>query len=251
MAPKAELKSVGSAQPVRVHKYLVSGQVQESTLIDTTCKFESLAALLDEDPRSLKLETLFSTRSSGWTDPAAFHTACDDKGPTLTLIQCSDGVSYGGYTSISWTSNGGGQADAEAFLFRIANFATSNTQQAAEKFPSNETENDVYGSPTRGPIFGAGHDLMTFSGGGQMLTCTAESYSTPGPLIPSTVSRAATSCHMEVLLVSTGVSDLAEELKAPWLTDCSWSMEVLLHDSVMWSTLVISSVQCAAGPAPL
>ena len=211
-----------------MNERLLSRGVQGSVLVDTVGKFKTLAALLDQTPKSLKLEMLFSTRSSGWTNPAAFHTACDQKGSTLVLIQCADGVSYGGYTSISWTSNDLWQTDTKAFLFRIANFANSSTQQASEKFARNCYGQDVYGGSMCGPLFGAGNDLMTFSNNGQILTCAAKSFSTPGPLIPSTVSRHATNCHMEVLLVSTVTSGLAEELEAPWLTDCSWSVEVHL-----------------------
>ena len=212
---------------VRVSKQLLSRQVHGSTLVDNTGKFESLAILLGEDPRSLKLVKLFDTDSSGWGNPAAFHTACDGKGPTLVLIQCSDGIVYGGYTSVSWASNGSWLVDPKAFLFRIANFAASNTRQAAEKFAKTTVGHDVYGHSTYGPTFGAGHDLLTFRNNGQMLTCSPTSYSAHlGPLIPTHVSRTATSCHMEVLLVSTGTSGLAQELEAPWLTDCSWSLEV-------------------------
>ena len=209
---------------VVVTKQLLPSQVQGSTLVDTTDKFQSLATLLEEDARSLRLETLYSTRISGWTDSAAFHGACDSKGPTLTLIVCSDGVGYGGYTSISWTSDNQYHADAKAFLFRIANFGT---KQAAEKFSGGDGKM-LYGNPTYGPTFGGGHDLLTFSSSGQMLTCHASTYSSDGPLIPATVPRAATISHMEVLLVNSGTSGLAEELEAPWLTGCSWSIEVQL-----------------------
>ena len=218
-----------------MNKRLLPRHVQGSVLVDTAGKFETLAALLDQKPKSLKLETLFSTRSSGWTNPAAFHTACDQKGPTLVLIQCADGVSYGGYTSISWTSNNQWQADAKAFLFRISNFINSRTQQVSEKFARNGNGQDVYGGSACGPAFGTGNDLLTFSASGQILTCVAKSFSTPGPLIPGTVSRNATNCHMEVLLVSTVTSGLAEELEAPWLTGCPWSVEVYF----MWSTSVV------------
>ena len=224
-----------------MNKRLLSRHVQGSVLVDTAGKFETLAALLDQKPKSMKLEVLFSTRSSGWNNPAAFHTACDHKGPTLVLIQSADGASYGGYTSISWTSNNQYQTDTKAFLFRIANFANSSTQQASEKFARNGNANDVYGASNYGPTFGGGHDLLTFRNNGQILTCSPSSYSAHlGPLIPTHVSRTATSCHMEVLLVSTVTSDLAEELKAPWLTGCSWSVEVNSSAPAMRSTAVLS-----------
>ncbi len=56
-------------------KQLLRRHVQGSTLIDDYGKFETVAALLEQQPRSLKLDTLFSTRNSGWTNTTAFHAA--------------------------------------------------------------------------------------------------------------------------------------------------------------------------------
>ena len=33
---------------------------------------------------------------------ASFHTICDPLGPTLSIIRCSNGNIFGGYTSVSW-----------------------------------------------------------------------------------------------------------------------------------------------------
>jgi len=207
-------------------KQMLQRQVQGSTLIDNYGKFETVAALLDQSPRSLKLETLFSTRNSGWTNPAAFHTACDHKGPTLTLIQHQNGIGYGGYTSISWSPNGQWQTDTKAFLFQIANFTKKKKKQASQKFARKGNGMDIYAQSSYGPTFGAGHDLMAFNSSAEILTSSPSTYSTSGPLIPNTVSRDQHLCHMEVLLVSKDASGSAEELEAPWQTDCSWSVQV-------------------------
>ena len=207
-------------------KQLLRRHVQGSILVDNYGKFETVAALLEQQPRSLKLDTLFSTRNSGWTNTVDFHTACDLKGPTLVLIQCQNGVSYGGYTSISWSSNGQYQTDTKAFLFQIPNFARSKTKQGSQKFARTGRGNDIYTCSANGPVFGDGHDLVTF-GNGSILTCNQSAYSTSGPLIPPSVPRDQHSCNMEVLLVSTWASGSAEELETPWQTGCSWTMQVL------------------------
>lgn len=207
-------------------KQLLHRQVRGSTLVDNNGKFETLAALLGKTVKTLKLEALYNTRTSGW-NPAAFHAACDNKGPTLVLIQCSDGFGYGGYNSVSWNSTGRYQADSAAFLFRLPNFASCCTKQSSEKFAKQGNGNDIFGHSTYGPTFGVGHDLMTFNTSGQILVCNgASSYATTGPLIPNTVSKDANSCHMEVLSVST--SDFAhEELEQPWLSGCTWLAQVM------------------------
>lgn len=218
--------------PMVMSEHLLRRRVQGSTLVDNAGKFETLAALLGEVPESLKLESLYSTRTSSWTDAAAFHAACDHKGPTLVLIQCSDGAAYGGYTSVSWQSTNCYQADSNAFLFRVYNFANCRTKQVAEKFAERRNGHEVYKCASYGPTFGNGHDLMTFNNSGQILVCNGpSSYATPGPLIPVSVPKDPNSCHMEVLLVSEGTSSFAEqELEQAWMTGCTWSAQVMyLH----------------------
>ena len=226
-------------------KHLLHRQVQGSRLVDNYGKFETLAALLEQYPRSLKLEALFSTRNSGWTGAEAFHTACDHKGPTLVLIQCQDGVSYGGYTSLSWGCKKGYQTDTRAFLFRIANFTSCHEKHASQKFARTGAGSDIFTASGHGPTFGAGHDLLTFTTSGLSLSCNASSYSTSGPLIPTTVSRDQSSCTMEVLLVSTDASSSAEELEAPWQTDCSWSVQVVCCLSSAVSISLLLRTPCS------
>ena len=224
-------------------KQLLRGQVQGSALVDNAGKFETLAALLGKSVKTLKLEALYNTRTSGWNNPAAFHAACDSKGPTLVLIQCSDGFGYGGYSSVSWDSTGEYQQDSAAFLFRLPNFASCCTKQPTETFAptAKRTRCDIYGHPSFGPTFGGGHDLITFNTSRQILVCTASSYATTGPLVPDTVSKDANSCHMEVLSVST--SDFAyKELEQPWLSGCTWLAQV------MFCHFTMMHLACSASP---
>jgi hypothetical protein len=48
-----------------------------------------------------------------------FHELCDDKGPTVTVYYNADDNVYGGYTSLSWKSDGGWKRDEMSFLFKI------------------------------------------------------------------------------------------------------------------------------------
>ena len=50
-----------------------------------------------------------------------FHRKCDNKGATVTLIETTKGRRFGGYTSLSWSSNEGWKDDKEAFLFSLDN----------------------------------------------------------------------------------------------------------------------------------
>ena len=67
----------------------------------------------------MKLELIFSGSEIGWTT-YRFHSRCDNKGPTLTLIKTVEGRIFGGYTSVSWTSSyGESKSDPDAFVFTV------------------------------------------------------------------------------------------------------------------------------------
>ena len=52
-----------------------------------------------------------------------FHSICDGKGPTLTVIQSDQGFIFGGYASLSWgiAPRRVPHFDPEAFLFSLSN----------------------------------------------------------------------------------------------------------------------------------
>jgi hypothetical protein len=49
------------------------------------------------------------------------HQCCDNQGPTLTIIQSSEGYLFGGYTAIEWNSENEWMVDKTAFLFTLIN----------------------------------------------------------------------------------------------------------------------------------
>ena len=61
-------------------------QVQGSKLVDSNRKLGQLADLLKVNINSAKLTALFRTSVDGW-NPTKFHACCDNKGPTVTLVQ--------------------------------------------------------------------------------------------------------------------------------------------------------------------
>jgi hypothetical protein len=90
---------------------------------------------------------------------ATFHTNCNNKGATVTVLYNSNGSVYGGYTSISWRSAGAYGTDNKAFLFRLYQNGTFKPVQ----FPAAGGTNAIYDVASNGPMFGA-HDLNAFSG---------------------------------------------------------------------------------------
>ncbi len=98
-------------------------------------------------------ELAFRKTTDGATS-SAFHTAVDDLGPTVTVIQLANGVVFGGYNPAGWTSlsSYNGSAEGEGFLFSF---------HSGKRFPYGSTDADrlVYDHPSYGPTFGGGHDF--------------------------------------------------------------------------------------------
>ena len=215
----------------------VKRQVVGSHLVDSVGKLETLEQLLRVPRGSLQLTTLFATKDNGW-EPPAFHSSCDNKGPILTLVQCTQSAGsqslYGGYTAVSWKSSSQFQTDSEAFLFRFNCPINSKKSVVPEKFTRTKYGNELYGHPNLGPVFGYKYDFYTFSGAGDILKeqnhGSTSSFNLEGqPLIDATdVPKTRDRWMLEVLLVGS-TDPAAGELEAPWQKGVFWSPEVSQH----------------------
>ena len=83
---------------------------------------------------------------------ATFHSLCDNKGSTLTIILTNDDKIIGGYLSMSFSENGGWIHDEKAFVFSL---------NYNEKYESLDTTYTFYGGKDRGPTFG-GYNIEIF-----------------------------------------------------------------------------------------
>ncbi|CAF1062656.1 unnamed protein product [Adineta steineri] len=90
-------------------------------------------------------------------DANAFHSHCNNKGPTMTIIQSNTNYIFGGYTSASWTSSQRWQNDERAFLFTLTN--PHNIPPTKYTIRSDRAVNAIYDSSDYGPTFGAGCDI--------------------------------------------------------------------------------------------
>ncbi|KAF2068630.1 hypothetical protein CYY_010045 [Polysphondylium violaceum] len=50
---------------------------------------------------------------------SSFHSACDGKGPTITLIETTDGCVFGGYNNQSWNNDDKWYHDDKCFFFTL------------------------------------------------------------------------------------------------------------------------------------
>jgi len=83
--------------------------------------------------QKMKLNEFYGNRDQQWQliykasrdgfDTNTFHSRCDNKGPTMTIVQSNNNYLFGGYTSVAWTSSAdiGYKTDTTAFLFTLTN----------------------------------------------------------------------------------------------------------------------------------
>jgi hypothetical protein len=101
-------------------------------------------------------ELIYEASRDGF-DANAFHSRCDNKGPTMTIIQSNNNYLFGGYTTIPWSSDGTYKSDATAFLFTLAN--PHNISPTKYLINLGNVENAVEHTSICGPTFGSGNDI--------------------------------------------------------------------------------------------
>ena len=79
---------------------------------------KAIYALFDGKP---KLELLYEAKEHDFSGPA-FHSACDNKGPTLIVAKSKKECIFGWFTTIEWKSSGGwkkNDSGATTWLFKV------------------------------------------------------------------------------------------------------------------------------------
>jgi hypothetical protein len=103
-----------------------------------------------------KWELIYKASRDGF-DANAFHSRCDNKGPTMTIVRSNNGYLCGGYTSVGWPSvHGSYQNDAQAFLFTLIN--PHNIPPTQYKINPEKTARALLCNSSFGPLFG-GNDI--------------------------------------------------------------------------------------------
>ncbi|XP_073230058.1 MTOR-associated protein MEAK7-like [Porites lutea] len=94
----------------------------------------------------------------GWA-ASTFHSRCDGKGPSVTIIRVGRYI-FGGYASVSWASGDRYQNDSKAFLFSLVNkpgWAPVKLPQTGKR--SLSRVRSLYFYSLYGPTFGGGYDI--------------------------------------------------------------------------------------------
>jgi len=101
-------------------------------------------------------QTLFVASRDG-DHSTKFHSACDDKGPTVIIVKTTTGSVFGAYADGNWKGSGYLKS-TKAFLFRLRPTMLKYTvKRGREKFA-------MFRRWDYGPTFGNSHDLYIASG---------------------------------------------------------------------------------------
>ena len=133
------------------------------------CRFENISKTLSPQQhdqilswlpessggKQVKLELLYRASRDGWQGQD-FHSRCDSKGATVTVIKCTGGFVFGGYADVPWHSGNSYSQSAQAFLFSLH----SPSGVGPVKLPLVQNhQNAIFCGASHGPIFGGGNDL--------------------------------------------------------------------------------------------
>ena len=136
--------------------------------------------------KQVKLELLYRASRDGWQGQD-FHSRCDSKGATVTVIKCTGGFVFGGYADVSWHSRDGDSdkkslrgkvivsnytQSAQSFLFSLNSPSSVGPVKLPLVLPPHEKSQHnaphaltgnhpkaIVCNASHGPIFGGGHDL--------------------------------------------------------------------------------------------
>lgn len=92
---------------------------------------------------------LYRASRDGFTGDA-FHSKCDKKPNTVSIIKNELNYVFGGYTSAKWSNNDEFITDRNAYIFSLRRKGISNNQ----KFKIKNAELAIYGDSNYGPTFG-------------------------------------------------------------------------------------------------
>jgi len=109
-----------------------------------------------------KWKLLYRASQDGFS-ASSFHTKCNNQGPTISIVESSNGNIFGGYHSVSWTSSNNYQNAPQNFLFLIkAQKGVKLKLPCQMKANSNGSSYGSYDYYIYGPTWGGGHDLCIY-----------------------------------------------------------------------------------------
>ena len=96
---------------------IISG-LKNSLIINNNIEYNKLIKSWINPNKKIEGELLYRLSRDG-DSISKFHELCDNKGPTLTLFETTDGNKGGIYTPLSWDNKSCSKNDLETFMFNL------------------------------------------------------------------------------------------------------------------------------------
>lgn len=127
-----------------------------SIIIKDKCHDHYLHEWLKEDDSRLDIRLLYIGSRDG-LNGKDFHRMCDNKGPTITLIETTCGKILGGYSNAHWDTYHSNKAAEKAFLFVLA--GADDSLPIRMKLKEAGVPTAIFCVSSHGPAFGSGQDM--------------------------------------------------------------------------------------------
>jgi len=108
---------------------------------------------LDKEWSNRKFKPIFRGSKDGH-NASAFHKACDNKGPTVTVIRSKAGKIFGGFIDLPWKSSGNYLSTNKSWIYSV-----TEKKKYEMNDPNTYTQYGGYDNSSYGPTFGGGHDI--------------------------------------------------------------------------------------------
>ncbi|XP_044167069.1 peroxidasin homolog [Acropora millepora] len=150
------VETVSSLEIMTQKAGLRSSSILGSLNIKYVDKLNSfLAPVLQSSSRS-RFVRCWRAKTDGWAS-STFHSNCDGKGPTVTIVQVGSYI-FGGYTDRSWSSFCAWASSSKSFLYSLYNVNGFSPLKLQMKLRSQGFA--IWRCSSYGPTFGGGrHDL--------------------------------------------------------------------------------------------
>ena len=100
--------------------------------------------------KKIKKYTLLFRASNDGFSASNFHSKCDGKNNTVTLVKTSNGKRFGGFTDAAWDQSNSFKTGSNGFIFSLDDKSI---------YYNKDSNYNIYGSSSYGPTFGGGHDF--------------------------------------------------------------------------------------------
>jgi hypothetical protein len=141
---KNEFEFYGLPWPYETPSSLIS--LEEFNVIDEWCNYKG------------KWKLIYQATKDGF-EASSFHKICNHQGPTLCVIKSENGNIFGGFTALSWTSNGNYRHHIENFIFSLKTMEGNEAIRFKQTAP-NGTTHSIYDNSGHLCTFGGGHVIL-------------------------------------------------------------------------------------------